>query len=93
MKLRRIEKGGNFGPPKVLLKYVDVPILAMGWSFGDEVAKCVGTISEPEIKEYEITEEEKFIIIASDGIYEFFSSQESVEFIKDFYEKKIWKDV
>ena len=65
----------------------------MGWSFGDEVAESVGTISEPEIKEYEITEEEKFIIIASDGIYEFFSSQESVEFIKDFYEKKIWKDV
>ena len=53
------------------------------------MAESVGTISEPEIKEYEITEEEKFIIIASDGIYEFFSSQESVEFIKDFYEKKI----
>ena len=82
------ENGGDFGPPRVWLKYEDVPGLAMSRSFGDEVAASVGTISEPEIEEYEITEEDKFIIIASDGIWEFISSQECVEFIKDFYEKK-----
>jgi len=82
------ENGGDFGPPRVWLKYEDVPGLAMSRSFGDEVAASVGTISEPEIEEYEITEEDKFIIIASDGIWEFISSQECVDFIKDFYEKK-----
>ena len=82
------ENGGDFGPPRVWLKYEDVPGLAMSRSFGDEVAASVGTISEPEIEEYEITDEDKFIIIASDGIWEFISSQECVEFIKDFYEKK-----
>ena len=82
------ENGGDFGPPRVWLKYEDVPGLAMSRSFGDEVAASVGTISEPEIEEYEITEEDKFIIIASDGIWEFISSQECVEFIKDFYKKK-----
>ena len=82
------ENGGDFGPPRVWLKYEDVPGLAMSRSFGDEVAASVGTISEPEIEEYEITEDDKFIIIASDGIWEFISSQECVEMIKDFYEKK-----
>ena len=82
------ENGGDFGPPRVWLKNEDIPGLAMSRSFGDEVAASVGTISEPEIEEYEITEDDKFIILASDGIWEFISSQECVEFIKDFYEKK-----
>ena len=82
------ENGDDFGPKRVWLKDDDVPGLAMSRSFGDEIAASVGTISEPEIEEYEITEDDKFIIIASDGIWEFISSQECVEFIKDFYEKK-----
>ena len=82
------ENGGDFGPPRVWLKYEDVPGLAMSRSFGDEIAASVGTISEPEIEEYDITNDDKFIIIASDGIWEFISSQECVNFIKDFYLKK-----
>ena len=82
------ENGGDFGPPRVWLKYEDVPGLAMSRSFGDEVAASVGTISEPEIEEYDITNDDKFIIIASDGIWEFISSQECVNFIKDYYIKK-----
>ena len=72
------ENGGDFGPPRVWLKYEDVPGLAMSRSFGDEVAASVGTISEPEIEEYDITKDDKFIIIASDGIWEFISSKECV---------------
>ena len=60
----------------------------MSRSFGDEVAASVGTISEPEIKSFELTLDDKFIIIASDGIWEFISSQECVNIIKDFYLKK-----
>ena len=82
------ENGGDFGPPRVWLKYEDVPGLAMSRSYGDEIAPSVGTISEPEIEEYDITNDDKFIIIASDGIWEFISSQECVNFIKDFYYKK-----
>ena len=82
------ENGADFGPPRVWLKNDDIPGLAMSRSFGDEIAASVGTISEPEIEEYEITDDDKFIIIASDGIWEFIKSQECVEFIKDYYEKK-----
>ena len=82
------ENGGDLGPPRVWLKNEDIPGLAMSRSFGDEVAASVGTISEPEIKSFDITEDDKFIIIASDGIWEFISSLECVNIIKDYYEKK-----
>ena len=82
------ENGNDFGPKRVWIKNEDIPGLAMSRSFGDEVAASVGTISEPEIKNFELTLDDKFIIIASDGIWEFISSQECVNIIKDFYLKK-----
>ena len=56
-------------------------------SFGDRVAAIAGTISVPEIKEFELKDEDRFIIIASDGIWEFISSQECVNIIKEYYIK------
>ena len=82
------ENGNDFGPKRVWIKNEDIPGLAMSRSFGDEVAASVGTISEPEIESFDITSDDKFIIIASDGIWEFISSQECVNIIKDFYLKK-----
>ncbi len=60
----------------------------MSRSFGDEVAVSVGTISEPEIQNFDITSDDKFIIIASDGIREFISSNECVNILLDYYFKK-----
>ena len=79
------ENGGDFGPPRVWLKYEDVPGLAMSRSFGDEVAHLVGVITDPEILEYYLCKEDKFIILGSDGLWEFVNSQECVEIVKDFY--------
>ena len=59
----------------------------MSRSFGDEVAHSAGVIAEPEIKEHFLCEEDKFIIIASDGIWEFVSSEECVSMVKNFYMK------
>jgi serine/threonine protein phosphatase PrpC len=85
------EEGEFVGPQRVWLKDEEVPGLAMTRSFGDRVAATVGVISEPEIKEFDFDENDKFMIIASDGIWEFISSQECVDIIKDFYEKNDMK--
>ena len=82
------ENGNDFGPKRVWLKNADIPGLAMARSFGDEVAASVGTISEPVIESFDITENDKFIIIASDGIWEFITSLECVNIVKDFYLQK-----
>ena len=77
---------GNFvGPARVWKKEGDVPGLAMSRSFGDEVGHEVGVIVNPEINEYEFVNEDKFIILASDGIWEFISNEEAIDIVKDFY--------
>ena len=82
------EHGGDLGPPRVWLQHEDIPGLAMSRSFGDEVAASVGTISEPEIKEFDLTADDRFIVIASDGIWEFISSEECINIVGGYYRKK-----
>ena len=81
------EEGEFVGPERVWIKEEEVPGLAMTRSFGDRVAATVGVMSEPEIKEFYFDEGDKFMIVASDGIWEFISSQECVDIIKNFYDK------
>ena len=81
------EEGEFVGPERVWIKEEEVPGLAMTRSFGDRVAATVGVMSEPEIKEFTFEEGDKFMIIASDGIWEFISSQECIDIIKNFYDK------
>lgn len=73
--------GADLGPARVWLLHQDVPGLAMSRSFGDMVAASVGVIAEPEVWTREIVEEDKFFVLASDGVWEFISSQEAVDII------------
>ena len=97
-KKRIIDKGGRIepykddsgeavGPERVWLKGEDLPGLAMSRSFGDDVAHTIGVTSKPEIMEFKLNEEDKFILLASDGIFEFISSDEAVNMVKDYYLK------
>ena len=97
-KKRIIEKGGRIeaykdengeyiGPERVWLKGEDLPGLAMSRSFGDDVAHMIGVTSKPEIMEFKLYEEDKFIMLGSDGIFEFITSDEAVNMVKDFYLK------
>lgn len=96
-KKRIIDKGGRvepmkdeddgsfIGPPRVWVQDEEYPGLAMSRSFGDRVAHSLGVIAKPEIKEYKFEEEDRFMVIASDGLFEFISSQEIVDIVKDYY--------
>ena len=79
------EDGEYVGPERVWLKTEDMPGLAMSRSFGDDVAHTVGVISQPEIFEHNFLNEDKFVLLASDGIWEFISSDECVNIVKDYY--------
>jgi serine/threonine protein phosphatase PrpC len=72
---------GISGPPRVWLGHMDIPGLAMSRSIGDTVAHSAGVSSEPEVFHYEFHPDDKLIILASDGLWEFMSSQEVVDFI------------
>ena len=42
---------------------------------GDYAVKSVGVIPEPEVSEFDLADNHKFMILASDGVWEFISSQ------------------
>ncbi|CAJ1905508.1 unnamed protein product [Cylindrotheca closterium] len=74
---------GIDGPPRVWLGHMDVPGLAMARSLGDVVAHSAGVISEPEFTEYKLNPEtDKFLVIATDGLWEFVSNQETIEIVE-----------
>lgn len=56
--------------------------LAMARSIGDHAVKGVGVVAEPEVLTHEVNpEEDRFLLLASDGVWEFISSQEAVEIV------------
>ena len=77
------------GPERIWLKNSEIPGLAMSRSIGDSIAHNVGVISEPEIKKVNFIGTEKFIVIASDGIWEYIDSDECINIIKDYYENNM----
>lgn len=62
-------------PIKVYFCLVDVQGLAMSRSMGDNISKSIGVISEPEIIKVKLDKRDKFILLASDGVWEFISNQ------------------
>jgi serine/threonine protein phosphatase PrpC len=79
------------GPDRVWLKNKEEPGLAMSRSLGDKIAHTIGVSDEPEIKCYDYDGTEKFIVIASDGIWEYVHGDECIKVIKSYYEDN--KDV
>lgn len=69
----------QLGPHRVWHPQLDYPGLAMSRSIGDYVAHQYGVSSDPELSIYEIQPEDQYIVIASDGVWEFLSNQEVVD--------------
>lgn len=45
-------------------------------SMGDGVAHSVGCSADPEIMEFTLSINDKFVVIASDGVWEFLSNED-----------------
>ena len=78
-----------FGPERIWLKNSDIPGLSVSRSFGDNLAHTVGVINIPEIRTFDYTGGEKFIVIASESVWQYIDSDECVRIIKDYYEKNM----
>lgn len=53
-----------------------MPGLAMTRSFGDKVGIQAGVISEPEILQFDLAPEDMFMVVASDGVWEYMSNMD-----------------
>ena len=87
-RMINIEKNDEeIGPYRVWDKTQDKgPGLAMSRSIGDAHAKTLGVLAEPDIFEYTLNDGDKFIVCATDGIWEYLSNDDVMDTIKDIYE-------
>lgn len=86
-KERIEQKGGEVKqlpydiPFRVFIKGKDYPGLSMSRAIGDAVAHDLGVSSDPDVMEMELTDDDEFLILCSDGVWEFITSEEAVEFV------------
>ena len=85
----RIEKlGGEIrqdcesGHPRVYWHDSFVPGLAMTRAIGDIVCQSLGVIAEPDIQLIELNSADKFLMLCSDGVWEFISSDQAISHFK-----------
>ena len=79
------ENGEEGGPFRVWAFGEEYPGLAMSRSIGDLDAKKIGVIPNPQIVEYTLSSESKYMMVASDGIWEFISNEEAMRIGNKFY--------
>jgi serine/threonine protein phosphatase PrpC/serine/threonine protein kinase len=77
-----IDQGGD--PPRVWDASLEKPGCAFSRSIGDAVGKSVGVTAEPEILEWTISADDRYAVIASDGVFEFITSQGVIDMINKY---------
>ena len=73
------KKGEYVGPMRVFARGKDFPGLAMSRSFGDFQSKQYGVINEPTFVEYCLDENCRYIVICSDGVWDFIDNDNVVK--------------
>lgn len=69
----------NGDPPRLWHKDGEYPGCAFTRSLGDSLAEEIGVYAEPELHHRVLKKSDKMLIIASDGVFEFLSSQAIVD--------------
>jgi serine/threonine protein phosphatase PrpC len=77
--------GRGVGPYRVWLKNKTYPGLAMSRSVGDFLASSVGVTCEPEMSECLINEYCKYLVMGSDGLWEFMDNEDVLSIVNAFY--------
>ena len=75
----------EIGPLRVFSKGSFLPGLSMSRSFGDKIGKDIGIIVDPIINEYNLNSDVKYIVMASDGLWEFMKNEKIMEIGNKYY--------
>lgn len=78
------EEEDDGDPPRLWCQDGAYPGTAFTRSLGDQVAERIGVCAEPELLRRELAPEDEFLLIASDGVFEFLSSQAVVDIVSHY---------
>ena len=79
------EDGEKSGPYRIWKKGEVYPGIAMSRSVGDFIATSLGVVPEAKFIEEKIDQDCKFIVVASDGIWEFLDNKRVGEIVMPYY--------
>ncbi|XP_029373335.1 integrin-linked kinase-associated serine/threonine phosphatase 2C isoform X2 [Echeneis naucrates] len=63
-------------------------VLEVSRSFGDGQYKRCGVISSPDLRTFQVTTNDRFFILACDGLFKVFSAEEAVNFVLNILQDK-----
>uniref|UniRef100_J3LBS7 protein-serine/threonine phosphatase n=1 Tax=Oryza brachyantha TaxID=4533 RepID=J3LBS7_ORYBR len=78
------EESDDGDPPRLWVQNGMYPGTAFTRSIGDSVAESIGVVANPEIFTLELNANHPFFVLASDGVFEFLSSQTVVDMIAKY---------
>lgn len=81
------EDGEKSGPFRVWKKGEMYPGIAMSRSIGDLIASTLGVVPEPEFIEATLDSDAQFMVLASDGVWEFLENKKVAELVMPYYKK------
>ncbi|KAK4759203.1 hypothetical protein SAY87_022334 [Trapa incisa] len=74
------ESQGN-DPPRLWVQNGMYPGTAFTRSIGDSIAEKIGVVADPEVSVVHLKPDQLFFVVASDGVFEFLSSQAVVDMV------------
>ncbi|CAM9114477.1 unnamed protein product [Phaeothamnion confervicola] len=77
-----LDEGGD--PPRIWSPFGEYPGTAFTRSMGDVIAEDLGVFAEPEIIHRKVHPHDKFVVIASDGVFEFLTNQSVADMVNRY---------
>lgn len=69
---------------RCFVKGENYPALAIARTLGDVRARKCGVTEKPDVEVHQVEEDWRFMILASDGVWQFLTSNEAVDIVSDF---------
>ncbi|CAI9100405.1 OLC1v1037402C1 [Oldenlandia corymbosa var. corymbosa] len=82
------EEGDDGDPPRLWVQHGMYPGTAFTRSIGDSIAETIGVVANPEITVLDLKPNHPFFVLASDGVFEFLSSQAVVDMVAKYKEPR-----
>ncbi|XP_059632608.1 probable protein phosphatase 2C 35 [Cornus florida] len=82
------EEMDGWDPPRLWVPNGMYPGTAFTRSLGDGVAERIGVVAVPEVSMIQLTPVHPFFVVASDGVFEFLSSQTVVDMVSRYTDSR-----
>ncbi|XP_071698007.1 probable protein phosphatase 2C 35 isoform X1 [Rutidosis leptorrhynchoides] len=82
------EETAGSDPPRLWMQNGMYPGTAFTRSVGDSIAEKIGVVAVPEVSVVQLTDKNPFFVLASDGVFEFLSSQAVVDMVNRYMDPR-----